>query len=124
MIFTSMDKKAITRKRARLLNTPEDVAVCQRLIHLGQLFYSEFNLNSMVRADLRSAHNGQLYFLECNPKPDLKCPTEEMTSLFTLGLEDEGMTYDDLIISLLADRLDFLFRYRSKSMQHIIRLLV
>ena len=123
MVFTSMDKKAITRKRAHLLNAPEDNAIRQRLVRIGQLLFSEFNLSSMIRADLRSAHNGQLYFLECNPKPDLKRPTEDTTSLFTLGLEDEGMTYDDLILSLFADRLDFLFRYRSRSVQHIIDLL-
>ncbi len=124
MIFPSMDKKAITLKRARLLNTPEDTKIRKELIHLGQLVYTEFNLSSIIRADLRSAGNGQLYFLECNPKPDLKRPEENVTSLATLGLEDEGLSYTDLIASLMADRLDYLFHYRSKSIQHLTALLV
>ena len=39
------------------------------------------------------------------------------------GLPEVGMTYDDLILSLLADRLDFLFNHRSASVQHILDLL-
>ena len=33
------------------------------------------------------------------------------------------MSYEDLILSLLADRLDFYFRHRPAAVQHITELL-
>jgi D-alanine-D-alanine ligase len=123
LIFTSMDKKAITKDRARLLDPYKDGEVLQRLTILSQMLYSEFNLSSLVRADLRADKDGQIYFLECNPKPDLKRPQNNVTSLATMGLEKEGMCYTDLIMSLLVDRLDFLFQNRLKSIQHLVDLI-
>jgi D-alanine-D-alanine ligase len=61
--------------------------------------------------------------LEANPKPDLKHPGENVTSLVALGLAEYGMSYNDLIFSLLADRLDYLLTQHIEIIPHIVDLL-
>ena len=49
--------------------------------------------------------------LEANPKPDLKRNDGSATSLVSAGLAALGMTYEDLVLSILANRVaDYLFR--------------
>lgn len=122
MIFTSMDKKAITADRGKLMGA-EEPELKQELIDLARKIYWEFSLNSLVRIDVRSDANGELYVLEANPKPDLKRPTENVTSLVALGLAEYGMSYNDLIFSLLADRLDYLLTQHIGIIPHIVALL-
>lgn len=121
-IFTSMDKKAITTARARLVSN-EETELKQSLIKLAQRIYWDFNLNTLVRIDIRTDANGTLHVLEANPKPDLKRPTENVTSLVALGLAEQGMSYEDLILTLLADRLDYLLRQHFSIISHIVELL-
>lgn len=121
-IFTSMDKKAITADRGRLMGAGE-AELKQELIDLARKIYWEFSLNSLVRIDIRSDANGELYVLEANPKPDLKRPAENVTSLVALGLAEYGMSYNDLILSLLADRLDYLLTQHADIIPHIVDLL-
>jgi D-alanine-D-alanine ligase len=121
-IFTSMDRKAITTSRVRLLGNDE-FALKQQLIDLAQRIYWEFNLNSLVRIDLRSDVDGVLQILEANPKPDLKRPVENVTSLVAQGLSEYNMSYEDLILSLLGDRLDYLLTYHFDIVPHIVELL-
>ena len=73
------------------------------------------NIESLIRFDVRADQSGRLQILEANPKPDLKAPSREQTSLVAASLSAYGMSYDDLILSLLADRLDFLFSERPGS---------
>ena len=121
-IFTSMDKKAITADRGRLMDA-EEPELKQQLIELARQIYWEFSLNSLVRIDVRMGAEGELYVLEANPKPDLKCPGEKVTSLVALGLAEYGMSYNDLILSLLADRLDYLLAQHGGIISHIVDLL-
>jgi D-alanine-D-alanine ligase len=121
-IFTSMDKKAITAARGRLIGS-EEPEVKQELIELARKIYWEFSLKSLVRIDVRSDADGSLYVLEANPKPDLKHPGENVTSLVALGLAEYGMSYNDLIFSLLADRLDYLLTQHIEIIPHIVDLL-
>jgi D-alanine-D-alanine ligase len=107
-IFTSMDLKPITGKRARVLDPVADAEIITRLNAVGRAVYQRLSLESLVRLDVRMDANGELKILEANPKPDLKAPTDAVTSLICLGLVNEGMDYDDLIFSLLADRIDVL----------------
>jgi hypothetical protein len=72
---------------------------------------------------LRADETGQPHILEANPKPDLKQPANGTTSLVSAGLSQIGLDYDDLILSLLADRLDFLFGHRRGTVKHIVDLL-
>ncbi|MEG4841061.1 D-alanyl-alanine synthetase [Microcoleus sp. B9-D4] len=122
LIFTSMDKKAITADRGRLMGS-EEPELQQELIELARKIYWEFSLNSLVRIDVRSDADGSLYVLEANPKPDLKHPGENVTSLVALGLAEYGMSYNDLIFSLLADRLDYLLTQHIEIIPHIVHLL-
>ncbi len=121
-IFTSMDRRPITADRMRLLSPAEDTAELTRLHDLARTVYLEFNLESLVRIDLRADAVGRLCVLEANPKPDLKRPSQSVTSLVCAGLADNGMDYDDLVLSLLADRLDLLLRQRPASVARLTRL--
>jgi hypothetical protein len=50
-------------------------------------------------------------------------PVEGVTSLIAEGLSESGMDYDDLILSLFADRLDFLLTHRRETVRHVVDLL-
>jgi D-alanine-D-alanine ligase len=121
-IFTSMDVRPITTDRARVLG-PEDDPVHADLLHLARRVYIDFQLRTLVRIDIRADSGGRLQILEANPKPDLKRPRGEATNLVCLGLDRHGMGYDDLILSLLVDRLDHYFRNRPSAVRHIADLL-
>ncbi len=123
-IFTSMDVRPITQERFRVLEPSRDADVIDDLRRLASDVFLEFNLNSLVRMDVRADENGVLNILEANPKPDLKKPSKGVTSLICGGLGESGMDYDDLILSLLADRLDFLFKHRRGTVEHIVDLLL
>ncbi|MEB3829980.1 D-alanine--D-alanine ligase family protein [Phormidium sp. CCY1219] len=121
-IFTSMDKKAITVNRMRLVGN-DDGELKQELIELARRIYWDFSLNTLVRIDIRADENGVLHVLEANPKPDLKRPTENVTSLVVQGLGEYQMSYEDLILSLIGDRLDYLFTHHLHIIPHIVALL-
>jgi D-alanine-D-alanine ligase len=122
-IFTSMDLRPITKDRCHRLDANRYPALSSDLHRLARDVYLEFNLGSLIRIDLRTDETGALKILEANPKPDLKLPAGEVTSLISEGLAETGMEYDDLILSLLADRVDFLLTHRRQSVRHIIDLL-
>jgi len=108
-IFTSMDIRPITRDRWSLASEP---AVVAELMRIARDVHLDFNLETLVRLDLRADRDGRLMVLEANPKPDLKRPTENETSLVCAGLEAHGMGYDDLILALIGGRIDFLLTHR------------
>jgi D-alanine-D-alanine ligase len=120
-IFTSMDVRPITRDRVRLLDEsdPEGAG----LAWLARAVWRNFQLRTLVRLDVRADAQGRMMILEANPKPDLKRPEGERLSLVCAGLAQHGMTYDDLILSLLADRLDHYLRNRPAAMRHVRALL-
>ena len=124
-IFTSMDKRPITRDRVRPLNAAEDDAdapVRRGLRNLGRRVFADLALETLVRLDVRANEHGELFVLEANPKPDLKAPEGQVTSLICAGLEEQSMDYDDLILSLLADRLDRLFSHRRGAAHQLLAL--
>lgn len=121
-IFTSMDQRPITIDRVRLLTAEADRSVHGRLHELGRMVFEELDLETLVRLDIRADSAGNLYILEANPKPDLAAPTVDKTSLVCVGLPAEGMSYDDLILGLLADRLDVLFCRRRGSAHRLLEL--
>ena len=123
MIFTSMDVRPITVDRIRALDPQRDSEVTQQLKELATEIFSELGLETLVRLDVRSDESGRMYVLEANPKPDLKAPKGNKTSLVCASLAHYGMSYDDLILSLLADRIDLLFSQRRGSVAHLASLL-
>lgn len=121
-IFTSMDFKPITTSRAWPLKESSDGEVLGRLESLASELYGALGLETLVRLDLRANERGEIFILEANPKPDLKAPTPDETSLIGMGLPAKGMTYDDLILSLLADRIDNLFAQRRGTADRLLAL--
>jgi D-alanine-D-alanine ligase len=120
-IFTSMDVRPITNDRFKIVDHREGDLI-ERMRRLACEVFLEFNLGSLIRMDMRADESGQLYILEANPKPDLKQPAHGVTSLIAAGLPEAGMSYDDLILSLLADRFDYLQTHHRGAVQHILDL--
>lgn len=121
-VFTSMDKRQITEDRVRPLDPATEGDVIAQLNELARAVYGCFNLESLVRLDVRADADGKLYILEANPKPDLARPTDNKVSIVCVGLPAMGMTYEDLILSLLVDRLEQLQRWRPYTLQHVMAL--
>ncbi|MBS4049126.1 MAG: D-alanyl-alanine synthetase [Alphaproteobacteria bacterium] len=117
-IFTSMDVRPITQDRTRLLSAA-DGAVYDELARLARRVHADFQLRALVRLDVRADHTGRLFILEANPKPDLKRPDGKQTSLVCVGLAAHGMSYEDLLLSQLIDRLKHYMRYRPAAVRHI-----
>lgn len=120
-IFTSMDVQAITSSRLRVITSDEPEK--QQLTDLARQVYNEFNLSSLIRLDVRADEHGTLHVLEANPKPDLKRDSEHVTSLIAAGLPEFGLSYNDLILSLLVDRLHHLFTFMPEAVLHLVELL-
>ncbi len=121
-IFTSMDLKPITDGRARPLDGGKDADVRERLAVLARDLYVTLGLETLVRLDVRADDAGDLHILEANPKPDLKAPAAGQTSLVGIGLAAMGMSYDDLVLSLLADKIDNLFAQRRGTADRLLAL--
>ncbi|HKO18481.1 MAG TPA: hypothetical protein VJU82_06310 [Acidobacteriaceae bacterium] len=122
-IFTSMDVRPISGERFKHVCTKSEPNLHMELGRLAREVYLEFGLESLIRIDIRSDEDGELYILEANPKPDLKRPGKNVTSLIAAGLEQTNLTYDDLLLSILTDRLYSLFRRKHASVSHIVSLL-
>jgi D-alanine-D-alanine ligase len=105
LIFTSMDIKPITESRFRHLDRHHEPDLWRKVHGLAREIFLEFYLCSLIRIDIRADEHDNLHILEANPKPDLKRPADGVTSLISAGLAQTGLSYDDLILSLLADRL-------------------
>ena len=121
LIFTSMDARPINGSRFKEVD-PRDGSLWTEMHRIARDVFLEFNLGSLIRLDLRADETGKLCILEANPKPDLKYPSAGVTSLVSAGLAQTNLDYDDLIMSMFADRLDFLLRHRRGSMKHILDL--
>lgn len=122
-VFTSMDHRPITTDRVRCLDPNTESELHSKLVQIGREVYTEFDIETLIRLDVRADNQGDLYVLEANPKPDLAAPIEDRTSIVCAGLMDEGMTYDDLILSLISDRIDLLFSKRRAVVSHLDALL-
>jgi D-alanine-D-alanine ligase len=121
LIFTSMDARPISESRFKEVD-PLEGSLWSDMHGIARDVFLEFNLGSLIRLDLRADETGKLCILEANPKPDLKYPSAGVTSLVSAGLNQTNLDYDDLLMSMFADRLDFLLRHRRGSMKHILDL--
>lgn len=119
-VFTSMDVKQITNERLRVLDPNNDSVVIDGLQELATALYTQFPLRTLVRLDVRADRNDRLFVLEANPKPDLKAPDSKGTSLICAGLHHDQMSYDDLILSILADRISQMFNDGDGAGQRLI----
>lgn len=103
-IFTSMDVMPISGERVRLLGEGERL-LQERIGAIARRVYEGLMLRAVVRLDLRQDAQGRLQVLEVNPKPDLRAPNPSGASLLALGAAHQGMSYDDMILSLVVDFL-------------------
>ncbi len=122
-IVTSMDVRPITTDRIRCLDPLADADELMTLRQLAREVYLDFSLEALVRLDVRADQSGKMFVLEANPKPDLKQPSGEKLSIVCAGLEAEGMGYDDLIFTILANRLDYLLNHHKSAVPALIALL-
>jgi D-alanine-D-alanine ligase len=122
-IFTSMDLKPITGDRAFAIDAGKEPALLARLEAISRRVFQELGVETLVRLDIRADAAGELFVLEANPKPDLKMPSPDVTSLVCIGLPALGMSYDDLIMSVFADRIDVLLSERRGVSDRLTRLL-
>ena len=114
-----MDQRPITTDRVRCLSSTNETKLYCQLADIGRQVYNEFDIETLIRLDVRADDQGNLFVVEANPKPDLAAPIENRTSIVCAGLEQEGMSYDDLILSLIADRIDVLFSQRRAMVTHL-----
>ncbi len=120
-IFTSMDVKPITTARTRALDAGKEADIIEGLSDIARQVYIGTPLQTLVRLDVRADDRGALFVLEANPKPDLAAPRATSTSLITMGLPELGMTYDDLILSVFADRIGALFESRDTTVAQFLQ---
>ncbi len=121
-IFTSMDVKPITGERAHEIDPAAEPELHATLTHMANRVFAELGIETLIRLDIRSDLAGNLHVLEANPKPDLKMPAPNVTSLVCIGLPRLGMSYDDLIMSVFADRIDVLLSERRGVADRLARL--
>jgi len=122
-IFTSMDVRPIGPDRCQILDPGLDSGIVDALASIAGKVYMGFNLGTMVRVDIRSDEDGRLFVLEANPKPDLKKPSATGFSFVSAGLHKFGMDYDDLILSILVDRVHVLLSRHKDMIPQIVELL-
>lgn len=123
MIFTSMDVKKISSNRMRVLSPDSDEQVISELERISSRIYQALDLETAVRIDFRADDSGVIYVLEANPKPDLKRPLQDQTSLICAGLEEENMSYECLIQSMFINRIHDLITYKRQMAPELCALL-
>jgi D-alanine-D-alanine ligase len=121
-IFTSMDVRPIGLDRCQILDPVADEEIVASLSKIAERVYRGFGLETMVRVDIRADSDGSLFVLEVNPKPDLKQPSQSGFSFVSAGLGHHGMDYDDLILSIITDRIQFLITHRRDMIPKILDL--
>ena len=68
-----------------------------KIIKLSKRIYRHLDLSGYARIDLRLGTDGQVYFLEANPNPDI-CFEEE----FSTSAEKAGLKYSDLMGRIIS----------------------
>ena len=111
-IFTSMDINPISNNSVKSLDPVKDAELITALTAIGRKIYQSMGLHNIIRVDLRMDKNLNLHVLEANPKPDLKAAEQGSVSLIALGLADEGVSYETMIVNQLINSLSYLYYSR------------
>ena len=80
---------------AEALDLPDEVS--RRIERVSKRIYRALELSGYARIDFRLHPDGELYFLEANPNPDIARDAEYASSA-----EPAGMTYEDLLQRILS----------------------
>lgn len=70
-VFTSMDTRAITADRVRLVDPVSEALLLKDLHDLGRNVFTTFNLTGIVRLDIRADVDGNLFILVRERERDL-----------------------------------------------------
>ncbi len=106
----------------RSLDSAKEPELADGLATLAQRIFLDFKLESLVRVDVRGDVEGYLHVIEADARPNLGGLGAEKTSRVSAGLHEQGMGYDDLIMSLFANRLDYLFSHRPATVAQMMSL--
>jgi D-alanine-D-alanine ligase len=74
-----------------------DPATAQKIARVSRRIYRALELSGYARIDFRLREDGELFFIEANPNPDLARDAE-----MALAARAAGLTYDALIDRILA----------------------
>lgn len=94
------------RKRGIFQQPAEDLPekLVQQIEHTSRRIYRLLNLDGYARIDFRLMPNGEFYFLEANPNPEIAASEE-----FASAAEEAGLSYPQLlekIVKLALQRRD------------------
>jgi D-alanine-D-alanine ligase len=96
----------------RLLDPTADGALFAHLHELAREVFVELGLEALVRWEIASDPSGALSITGAYGAPDLLAPGSDALGAATAA---HGMDGDDLVLSLLADRMDLLLSHRRGS---------
>lgn len=121
-IFVSTDARPINKHAVTKVDPHRETEVYNTLNQVARQIFSLQGLYSMISLDFRMDGNNQLYVLEANPKPDLKAPKDNKTSLVAMGLEHIEVDYDVMMFNQVVNTLMHLYRYRRNIANRLLRL--
>lgn len=87
--------------------TSSEQKLKDKLSYIARMIVSGLGLFCPIRIDLRLDTNGSISILEANPKPDLKRPNPNETGLLAMALEDLHCSFDDYVLKIMVDWLDY-----------------
>ena len=91
-------KYSITVKETNKL----DEEAKKKVIKLGKRIYKILGINGYARLDMRFASNGDVYFIEANPNPEISKGEE-----FSISASKVGIKYPQLIEKMLLNGLSW-----------------
>lgn len=121
-IFTSMDIRPIGRDTIKVLSESSESAVLGNINTIARTIFRNLGIYSVIRIDLRMNKSGHLYVLEANPKPDLRAPSDEATSLVSMGLGQLGISYEQMILNQIINTLAHFHLYRKSIAYRLLTL--
>ena len=89
------------------------------LTALAQRIFLDFNLQTLARITVRADADGHLHVLKMDPMPDIGVLGSEAENRVCAGLGEHGMVYDELVMSLLADRIDYYLSHKMHAAEHL-----
>jgi D-alanine-D-alanine ligase len=95
-------------RQFRRLDPAGDSADLAQLHELAREAFVELNLETLVRWDVRADATGAMFVLDADSTPLLDIADHADRGATVAGLAAHGMDFDDLVLSLLADKIDLL----------------
>jgi D-alanine-D-alanine ligase len=85
------EKVGVVTRAAEL--SPE---LLKKFDHISKRVYRILSLSGYARLDYRLTEDGQVYLLEANPNPDIRCGED-----FSEAAEHSGMKYESLLQKII-----------------------